>query len=165
MPSLPLRVALYPGSFDPLTMGHVDIIQRGSALFDTIIVAVLENVSKEPLFTVKERIEMIQDTFKTSDNVEAAAFSGLLVEYAAARKASTIVRGIRAISDFEYEFQMALMNRRLAPTIETVFMMPAEEYSYVSSRIVKEVASLGGKVTGLVPEGVEARLLERVRER
>lgn len=144
-------------------MGHVDIIQRGSALFDTIIVAVLENVSKKPLFTVDERIEMIQDTFKTSENVEADAFSGLLVEYAAGRKASTIVRGIRAISDFEYEFQMALMNRRLAPTIETVFMMPAEEYSYVSSRIVKEVASLGGKVTGLVPEGVEARLLERVR--
>ncbi len=145
-------------------MGHVDIIQRGSALFDTIIVAVLENVSKEPLFTVDERIEMIQDTFKTSENVEADAFSGLLVEYAVSRKASTIVRGIRAISDFEYEFQMALMNRRLAPTIETVFMMPAEEYSYVSSRIVKEVASLGGKVTGLVPEGVEARLLERVRK-
>ena len=145
-------------------MGHVDIIQRGSALFDTIIVAVLENVSKEPLFTVDERIEMIQDTFKTSENVEADAFSGLLVEYAAARKASTIVRGVRAISDFEYEFQMALMNRRLAPTIETVFMMPAEEYSYVSSRIVKEVASLGGKVTGLVPEAVEARLLERVRK-
>lgn len=146
-------------------MGHVDIIQRGSALFDTIIVAVLENVSKKPLFTVSERVEMIQDTFKTSENVEADAFSGLLVEYAAARKASTIVRGIRAISDFENEFQMALMNRRLAPTIETVFMMPAEEYSYVSSRIVKEVASLGGKITGLVPEGVEARLLERVRKR
>jgi pantetheine-phosphate adenylyltransferase len=146
-------------------MGHVDIIQRGSALFDTIIVAVLENVSKKPLFTVNERVEMIQDTFKTSENVEADAFSGLLVEYAAARKASTIVRGIRAISDFENEFQMALMNRRLAPTIETVFMMPAEEYSYVSSRIVKEVASLGGKITGLVPEGVEARLLERVRKR
>ncbi len=146
-------------------MGHVDIIQRGSALFDTIIVAVLENVGKKPLFTVDERIEMIQDTFKTSENVEADAFSGLLVEYAAARKASTIVRGIRAISDFENEFQMALMNRRLAPTIETVFMMPAEEYSYVSSRIVKEVASLGGKITGLVPEGVEARLLERVRKR
>ena len=164
MLSLPPRVALYPGSFDPLTMGHVDIIQRGSALFDTIIVAVLENVSKEPLFTVKERVEMIQETFKTSENVEADAFSGLLVEYAAARKASTIVRGIRAISDFENEFQMALMNRRLAPSIETVFMMPAEEYSYVSSRIVKEVASLGGKVTGLVPEGVEARLLERVRK-
>ena len=107
---------------------------------------------------------MIQETFKRSDNIEAAAFSGLLVEYAAAREASTIVRGIRAISDFEYEFQMALMNRRLAPTIETVFMMPAEEYSYVSSRIVKEVASLGGKVTGLVPEAVEARLLERVRK-
>lgn len=146
-------------------MGHVDIIQRGSALFDTIIVAVLENVSKRPLFTVSERVEMIQDTFKTSENVEADAFSGLLVEYAAARKASTIVRGIRAISDFENEFQMALMNRRLAPAIETVFMMPAEEYSYVSSRIVKEVASLGGKITGLVPEGVEARLLERVRKR
>ncbi len=146
-------------------MGHVDIIQRGSTLFDTIIVAVLENVSKKPLFTVSERVEMIQDTFKTSENVEADAFSGLLVEYAAARKASTIVRGIRAISDFENEFQMALMNRRLAPTIETVFMMPAEEYSYVSSRIVKEVASLGGKITGLVPEGVEARLLERVRKR
>ena len=146
-------------------MGHVDIIQRGSALFDTIIVAVLENVSKKPLFTVSERLEMIQDTFKTSENVEADAFSGLLVEYAAARKASTIVRGIRAISDFENEFQMALMNRRLAPTIETVFMMPAEEYSYVSSRIVKEVASLGGKIAGLVPEGVEARLLERVRKR
>ncbi len=146
-------------------MGHVDIIQRGSALFDTIIVAVLENASKKPLFTVDERVEMIQDTFKTSENVEADAFSGLLVEYAAARKASTIVRGIRAISDFENEFQMALMNRRLAPTIETVFMMPAEEYSYVSSRIVKEVASLGGKITGLVPEGVEARLLERVRKR
>ncbi len=146
-------------------MGHVDIIQRGSALFDTIIVAVLENVRKKPLFTVSERVEMIQDTFKTSENVEADAFSGLLVEYAAARKASTIVRGIRAISDFENEFQMALMNRRLAPTIETVFMMPAEEYSYVSSRIVKEVASLGGKITGLVPEGVEARLLERVRKR
>ena len=146
-------------------MGHVDIIQRGSALFDTIIVAVLENVSKKPLFTVNERVEMIQETFKTSENVEADAFSGLLVEYAAARKASTIVRGIRAISDFENEFQMALMNRRLAPTIETVFMMPAEEYSYVSSRIVKEVASLGGKITGLVPEGVEARLLERVRKR
>ncbi len=145
-------------------MGHVDIIQRGSALFDTIIVAVLENDSKEPLFRVDERIEMIQETFKRSENIEAAAFSGLLVEYAAARKASTIVRGIRAISDFEYEFQMALMNRRLAPTIETVFMMPAEEYSYVSSRIVKEVARLGGKVTGLVPEGVEARLLERVRK-
>ena len=165
MPSLSPRVALYPGSFDPLTMGHVDIIQRGSALFDTIIVAVLENVSKKPLFTVNERVEMIQETFKTSENVEADAFSGLLVEYAAARKASTIVRGIRAISDFENEFQMALMNRRLAPTIETVFMMPAEEYSYVSSRIVKEVASLGGKITGLVPEGVEARLLERVRKR
>ena len=164
MPSSSPRIALYPGSFDPLTMGHVDIIQRGSALFDTIIVAVSENVSKKPLFSVDERLEMIRDTFQASGNVEADVFSGLLVNYAASREASTIVRGIRAISDFEYEFQMALMNRRLAPTIETVFMMPAEEYSYVSSRLVKEVASLGGNVTGLVPEGVEARLIKRVRK-
>ena len=159
------RVALYPGSFDPLTLGHVDIIERGSSLFDTIIVAVLKNVDKQPMFTVDERLEMIGETFKKVDNVEADSFSGLLVDYAAKRNATTIVRGIRAISDFEYEFQMALMNRRLAPTIETVFMMPAEEYSYVSSRLVKEVASLGGNINGLVPDLVEKRLNERVRER
>jgi pantetheine-phosphate adenylyltransferase len=158
------RVALYPGSFDPLTMGHVDIIQRGSALFDKIIVAVLRNVDKKPMFTVEERLEMIEESFRKLDNVEADSFSGLLVDYAAQREATTIVRGIRAISDFEYEFQMALMNRRLAPTIETVFMMPAEEYSYVSSRLVKEVATLGGDIVGLVPKGVETRLYERVRE-
>jgi len=158
------RVAIYPGSFDPLTLGHVDIILRGSALFDAIVVGVLENAHKKPLFSVEERLEMIRETFQSRSNVEADAFSGLLVEYAASRKASTIVRGIRAISDFEYEFQMALMNRRLAPAVETVFMMPAEEYSYVSSRLVKEVATLGGSVTGLVPEGVEKRLIERVRK-
>jgi len=158
------RVALYPGSFDPLTLGHVDIIERGSSLFDTIIVAVLRNVEKKPMFTVDERLEMIETTFSARENVEADSFSGLLVDYAARRNATTIVRGIRAISDFEYEFQMALMNRRLAPTIETVFMMPAEEYSYVSSRLVKEVATLGGDITGLVPKNVEKRLNDRVRE-
>jgi pantetheine-phosphate adenylyltransferase len=143
----------------------VDIIERGSALFDSIIVAVLRNVEKSPLFTVDERLEMIRETFRERGNVEADSFSGLLVDYASSRKATTIVRGIRAISDFEYEFQMALMNRRLAPAIETVFMMPAEEYSYVSSKLVKEVASLGGSVSGLVPEDVEKRLLERVRRK
>ena len=161
----PPRVAIYPGSFDPLTLGHVDIIQRGSALFDSIIVAVLRNAEKSPLFTVDERLTMIRHTFRERGNVEADSFSGLLVDYASSRKATTIVRGIRAISDFEYEFQMALMNRRLAPGIETVFMMPAEEYSYVSSRLVKEVASLGGNVSGLVPEDVEKKLLERVRRK
>jgi len=164
-PMAPSRVAIYPGSFDPLTLGHVDIIERGSALFDSIVVAVLRNVDKSPLFTVDERLEMIRHTFRERGNVEADSFSGLLVDYASSRKATTIVRGIRAISDFEYEFQMALMNRRLAPGIETVFMMPAEEYSYVSSKLVKEVASLGGSVSGLVPEDVEKKLLERVRRK
>ncbi len=160
----PRRVAIYPGSFDPLTMGHVDIIARGSALFDGIIVGVLHNLDKKAMFTVDERLMMIRETFRERENVQADAFSGLLVDYAKSCKASTIVRGIRAISDFEYEFQMALMNRRLAPEIETVFMMPAEEYSYVSSRLVKEVATLGGNITGLVPEGVEALLLEKLPE-
>ena len=160
------RTAIYPGSFDPLTMGHVDIIARGSALFDKIVVAVLQNVEKAPIFTVDERLEMIEETFADrANNVETDAFSGLLVDYAKKKGAAAIVRGIRAISDFEYEFQMALMNRRLAPSIETVFMMPAEEYSYVSSRLVKEVAGLGGTVTGLVPPGVERRLIERLSKR
>jgi pantetheine-phosphate adenylyltransferase len=159
----PQRVAIYPGSFDPLTLGHVDIIHRGSALFDSIVVAVLGNAEKSPLFTVEERLAMIRETFSDRENVEADSFRGLLVDYALGRKATTIVRGIRAISDFEYEFQMALMNRRLAPAIETVFMMPAQEYSYVSSRLVKEVASLGGDITGLVPKNVETKLNERVK--
>jgi len=157
-----IRTAIYPGTFDPLTLGHVDIIARGSALFDKIVVAVLRNVEKAPLFSVEDRIEMIQEAFADSKNVETDAFSGLLVDYARAKKATAIVRGIRAISDFEYEFQMALMNRRLAPSIETVFMMPAEEYSYVSSRLVKEVAELGGSVKGLVPAGVEQRLQQKL---
>jgi len=157
-----IRTAIYPGTFDPLTLGHVDIIARGSALFDKIVVAVVRNAEKSPLFSVEDRIEMIQEAFADSKNVETDAFSGLLVDYARAKKATAIVRGIRAISDFEYEFQMALMNRRLAPSIETVFMMPAEEYSYVSSRLVKEVAELGGSVKGLVPAGVERRLQQKL---
>jgi pantetheine-phosphate adenylyltransferase len=130
-------------------------------MFDKIVVAVLENVEKKPLFTVDERLEMIRETFADRANVEADAFSGLLVGYAKSKSATAIVRGIRAISDFEYEFQMALMNRRLAPEIETVFMMPAEEYSYVSSRLIKEVAGLGGTVSGLVPPCVERRLAQK----
>ena len=164
-PHMAIRTAIYPGSFDPLTMGHVDIIARGSSLFDKIVVAVLENAEKEPVFSVAERIETLEETFADRPNVEADAFSGLLVDYTKDKGATAIVRGVRAISDFEYEFQMALMNRRLAPTIETVFMMPAEEYSYVSSRLIKEVVSLGGTVTGLVPPGVERRLIDELGKR
>lgn len=155
------RIAVYPGSFDPLTNGHVDIIERGARLFDRIVVAILLNADKHPLFSVKERVAIIQDVFAHTANVEVDTFEGLLVDYARGQKASVIVRGLRAISDFEYEMQMALMNRHLSPDLETVFMMPAEQYTYVSSRLVKEIASLGGSVTGLVPPVVEARLAER----
>ena len=154
-------IAIYPGSFDPLTNGHVDIIQRGSRLFDRIVVAVLINVEKAPLFTVPERVDIARSAFREWPNVEVDTFDGLLVEYARRKRASVIVRGLRAISDFEYEMQMALMNRRLNPEVETVFMMPAEPYTYVSSRLVKEVVALGGSVTGLVPELVENRLRDK----
>jgi pantetheine-phosphate adenylyltransferase len=154
-------LAIYPGSFDPLTNGHVDIIQRGSGLFDRIIVAILLNVEKSPLFTVDERVEIARDVFGKYPNVEVDTFDGLLVEYARRRGAGVIVRGLRAISDFEYEMQMALMNRHLNPDVETVFMMPAEPYTYVSSRLVKEVVALGGSVTKLVPTVVEQRLREK----
>jgi pantetheine-phosphate adenylyltransferase len=157
------RVAIYPGSFDPLTNGHVDIIRRGARLFDRIVVALLRNIEKQPLFTVEERTAMTQEVFADLPNVEVDAFGGLLVEYARRRGASAIVRGLRAVSDFEYEMQMALMNRRLDEAIETVFMMPAESYSYVSSRLVKEVFALGGDVSGLVPAIVETRLKEKAR--
>jgi pantetheine-phosphate adenylyltransferase len=155
------RVAVYPGSFDPLTNGHVDIILRGARLFDRIIVAILRNAEKHPLFTAEERVLMAREVFSEHPNVDADSFDGLLVEYAHLQQASAIVRGLRAVSDFEYELQMALMNRRLGPEIETVFMMPAEQYTYVSSRLVKEVFALGGPVTGLVPELVEYRLHEK----
>jgi pantetheine-phosphate adenylyltransferase len=154
-------IAIYPGSFDPLTNGHVDIIQRGSRFFDRIVIAVLINLEKAPLFTVPERVSIAREVFRDWTNVEVDTFDGLLVEYARRRDASVIVRGLRAVSDFEYEMQMALMNRRLAPDVETVFMMPAEPYTYVSSRLVKEVVALGGSVHGLVPEIVERRLRDK----
>jgi pantetheine-phosphate adenylyltransferase len=161
MMPIPLRLAVYPGSFDPLTNGHVDIIDRGARMFDRIVVAVLVNIEKRPLFTAHERVEIAREVFRGRDNVEVETFEGLLVDYARRRRAVAIVRGLRAVSDFEYEMQMALMNRRLYPDVETVFMMPAEPYTYVSSRLVKEVVALGGSVSGLVPEVVEERLKEK----
>ncbi|MBF82893.1 MAG: pantetheine-phosphate adenylyltransferase [Acidobacteria bacterium] len=155
------RVAVYPGSFDPLTNGHVDIILRGARLFDRIIVALLVNADKEPLLSLSERLEIAREVFATHPNVEVDTFEGLLVEYVRRKRASVIVRGLRAVSDFEFELEMALMNRRLNAEAETVFMMPAERYTYVSSRLVKEVFALGGSITGLVPEGVEARLMKK----
>ena len=156
-----MSVAIYPGSFDPLTNGHVDIIERGARLFDRIIVAMLINMDKSPLFTLPERVEITREVFHDSANVEVDTFDGLLVDYARRRHAKVIVRGLRAVSDFELEMQMALMNRRLNPDVETVFMMPAEPYTYVSSRLVKEVVALGGSVHGLVPDSVEKRLREK----
>ena len=146
-------LAVYPGSFDPLTNGHVDIILRGAHLFERILVAVL---------SIQERVEIAREVFKDQRNVEVDTFGGLLVDYVEARKAQVIVRGLRAVSDFEFEFQMALMNRRLNSKIETVFMMPAEQYTYISSRLIKEVFALGGGVHGLVPDLVEQRLRQKV---
>ena len=161
----PTRVAIYPGSFDPLTNGHVDIIERGSRIFDSIIVAILANVEKTPLFSEGERVAIIRDVFKDKPNVQVETFNGLLVDYAQRKHANVLVRGLRAVSDFEYEFQMALMNRHLAPGLETVFMMPAEQYTYISSRLIKEVFTLGGEVTGLVPPIVEDQLREKAKGR
>src|SRR6266487_506390 len=155
-------LAVYPGSFDPLTNGHVDIISRGARLFDRIIVAILVNAEKSPLFTMDERVEITRSVFRAHRNVEVDTFDGLLVDYVERREAQVIVRGLRAVSDFEFEFQMALMNQRLKPQIETVFMMPAEQYTYISSRLIKEVFTLGGRVQGLVPELVEQRLRTKV---
>jgi pantetheine-phosphate adenylyltransferase len=149
------RLAVFPGSFDPLTNGHVDIILRSARLFERIVVAVLVNQDKKALFSPDERVSMVREVFREYPNVEADSFNGLLVEYARRRRASAIIRGIRAVSDYEYEFQMALMNRHLEPMLETVFMMPAEQYTYLSSRLTKEVFSLGGSVSGLVPAIVE----------
>jgi pantetheine-phosphate adenylyltransferase len=155
------RVALYPGSFDPLTNGHLDILSRARRLADRVIVAILENDEKVPLFTVAERVGMIREAVGEDPAVSVRSFSGLLVDFAKQEKATLIVRGLRAISDYEYELQMALMNRRLAPSVETVFLMAKEEFSYVSSRLVKEAARLRGDVTGLVPEPVRQRLLRK----
>jgi pantetheine-phosphate adenylyltransferase len=150
--------AIYPGSFDPITNGHLDLIARASRLVGRLEVAVLRNETKRPLFSVEERIEMLHEVLEPYANVEVGSFDGLLVDYAAQRGANLVLRGIRAISDYEYELQMALMNRRLRPEIETAFLMASEAYSFVSSRLVKEVFSLGGSVSGLVPASVEARL-------
>ncbi len=159
----PGSVALYPGSFDPLTHGHLDVIKRGSRIFPRFIVAILKNPEKKALFSLAERLRLLRGEVKDGPGVEVDSFSGLLVDYARAREATVLVRGLRAVSDFEYEFQMALMNRRLDEAIETVFMMPREDYAYISSRLVKEVASLGGDVSGLVSPGVHRALMNKLR--
>lgn len=154
--------AIYPGTFDPITNGHLDLIERGSKIFDNLTVAVLRNVEKNPLFSVDERVEMLRETTRHCPNVSVAAFGGLLVDFAVRCQARVILRGIRAVSDYENELQMALMNRKLDSNIETVFMMSAAAYTYLSSRLVKEVCQLGGDVKGLVPPVVEERLRAKV---
>src|SRR5438270_33749 len=154
-------IAIYPGSFDPLTNGHLDLIERGSKIFEELIVAILRNSEKDPLFTLPERKEMLQEMVKHYPNVRVDSFEGLLVDYAMKKNAKAVLRGIRAISDYEYELQMALMNRKLQPQLETVFMASGETYSYLSSRLVKEIFRLGGSVRGLVPDLVEQKLQEK----
>ncbi|MBI4873054.1 MAG: pantetheine-phosphate adenylyltransferase [Acidobacteria bacterium] len=155
-------VAIYPGSFDPITNGHLDMIERGSHLADRLIVAILRNMNKQPLFSVEERMDMLREVVAPYANVEVDTFHGLLVDYAAEKRATYILRGIRAISDYEYELQMALMNRRLRPEIETVFMMAGEAYSFISSMLVKQIIQLGGNISGLVPPTVETHLKRRI---
>ena len=155
------RIAIYPGSFDPLTNGHVDIIERGAKIFDSIIVAILANVEKTPLFSESERITILRDVFQNYNNVQVETFNGLLVDYAQLKKASVLVRGLRAVSDFEYEFQLASMNRHLIPEVETLFLTPAEQYGFISSSLVREIARLGGDVSGFVPPAVAAALQEQ----
>jgi pantetheine-phosphate adenylyltransferase len=155
-------IAIYPGSFDPVTNGHLDLIERGEKMFDLLIVAVLRNAEKEPLFSVTERVEMLREVTKQWTGVEIDVFDGLLVDYARKRGAGVILRGIRAVSDYEYELQMALMNRKLEPRLETVFMLPGLSYSYLSSKLVREIARLGASLKGLVPEVVEQRLRAKV---
>jgi pantetheine-phosphate adenylyltransferase len=157
-------VAIYPGSFDPITSGHLDVIERGSRLFDRLIVSILRNEAKSPLFTVEERIGMLTEVTAPYENIEVDSFDGLLAHYALRKGARVILRGIRAISDYEYELQMALMNRRLQPQLETVFLLAGEQFSFISSKLVKEVIGLGGNITGLVPPTVEKQLSARLKE-
>ena len=157
-------IAIYPGSFDPITNGHLDLIERGSRLVDQLVVAILRNESKQPLFSVEERMEMLREVVTVYPNVEVDSFHGLLVDYARERGATVILRGIRAISDYVEELQMTLMNRRLNPDVETIFMMAGEAYSFISSRLVKEVIGLGGNISGLVPPTVETRLRNRIQQ-
>lgn len=158
-----MRRAIYPGSFDPLTNGHLDVIERACRLFDEVVVAVAVNEAKNPLFPAEERVEMIRTEAVGMKRVTVESFEGLLVDFAGSRKASAIIRGLRAVSDFEFEFQMALMNRKLNEDVETIFLMPKEDYTYLSSRIVKEIARLGGNVSAFVPQSVEAALREKLR--
>jgi pantetheine-phosphate adenylyltransferase len=158
-----IRRAIYPGSFDPVTNGHLDVIDRARKLFDEVIVAVAHNDQKHPLFSLEERVALLQDALGKIKNVEIAPLDGLLVDFAIARKATAVIRGLRAISDFEFEFQMALMNRKLEATVETIFLMPKEEYTYLSSRIVKEIARLGGNVTDFVPARVATALGKKLK--
>jgi pantetheine-phosphate adenylyltransferase len=160
-----MRTVIYPGSFDPLTNGHLDVIQRAAKLFDRVVVAVAKNEGKKPLFTHNERLALVKQAVKHLPNVEADAFDSLLVEYVASRKAQAIVRGLRAVSDFEFEFQLALMNRKLDEKIETIFMMPKDTYTFLSSRIVKEIARLGGDVSTFVPAHAQEALMKKLRPR
>jgi pantetheine-phosphate adenylyltransferase len=155
-------LAIYPGSFDPVTNGHLDLIERGAKIFDRLVVSILRNFDKEPLFTIDERVEMLREVTRLWANVEVDAFSGLLVDYARLREANVILRGIRAVSDYEYELQMAMMNRKLNKNVETVFMVPAVSYSYISSSVVREIARLGGSITDFVPPVVEERLRAKI---
>jgi pantetheine-phosphate adenylyltransferase len=159
-----MRTAIYPGSFDPLTNGHLDVIQRAAKLFDRVVVAVAKSEDKQPLFTPAERLSLVKQAVRHLPTVEADAFDGLLIEYVLSRKAEAIVRGLRAVSDFEFEFQLALMNRKLNENIETIFMMPKDTYTFLSSRIVKEIARLGGDVSAFVPAHVEAALKKKLKQ-
>jgi len=159
----PMRRAIYPGSFDPVTNGHLDVIERARKLFDEVVVAVAHNDEKQPLFSLKDRLDLLRETAGNIDNVRIAEFEGLLVEFATKEEAGAVIRGLRAVSDFEFEFQMALMNRKLDAAVETIFLMPKEEYTYLSSRIVKEIARLGGDVSGFVPACVANALRRKFR--